>query len=240
MQPLQRRLIPLLQNPRKLRRLLPQIQLLGLPDPGHGTPRLALRVPVLDARDVGDARDDQRAFLAVDLARRVAVVDLRVAQMHREGRVREDEAAAAVGARRDLDGPVLRVGGRAEEVDGCRDAVHAQVDERAAAHGQVEDVGRFAREHLLVAAAVLCVGDACAVEGAEGPDGLLEQLEVGLLDVAEGFDEGGAVGGGGLEEVLEFGDGAAAGFFEDDVLLREEHLFGLCVVEDVGAGDVDG
>jgi hypothetical protein len=244
---LQRRrslLVLLIEYPRKLLCLLLHVHLrLRIPQrPSQLLALLALRVPVRNTRDIRRSVDAQRALLAVDFARRKALVALGLVDLHAEAVVLQQDDAAAVDSRAADEGDVSLGFGRSEEGDCEGHGVDADVDERSAGEVEGEDVGCLAGEDIVVARAVRCVGQAGAVYGSQTlllVDFLAEELEVCFLDVAEGFDQEDFVFFCGREEVVELGRRAGCGFLEDDVLAGLQELFGVGVVVGVGRGDVD-
>jgi hypothetical protein len=146
---------------------------------------------VRNIRDVSRGIEAHGALLAVNLARRKALVALGLVDLHAEAVVLQHDDAAAVDACAADERNVRLRFGRSEEGDCEGDRVDADVDKAAAGEVEGEDVWGFTREHVIVARAVGGVGQAGAVDGAQAL--LLEQLcaqelEVCFLDVAEGFD----------------------------------------------------
>jgi hypothetical protein len=237
-------LILLTKNPRKLLRFLLHIHLrLLIPQrPSQLLALLALRIPVRQTLNIRRAIDAQRAFLAVDLARRETLVTLGVVDLHAEALVLQDNDSAAVDARAADEGDVALRFGRAEECDGERDGVHADVDEAAAGEVEGEDIGGFAGEDVVVARAVGCVSEAGAVDRAEAfllVDEVAEEFVVCFLNVAEGFDQEDFVLFRGSEQVVKLFGRGRRGFLEDDVFAGLQELFSVGVVVGVGRGDVD-
>ena len=150
---------------------------------------LRLCINKLHAGNIRHGIDPQRALLAVHLAGRGTAIALTLQHGDGKALVAQDNRPAAIRARGHDNRVVRRAPRRAEQRNRRRHAVHADVDQRAAAELQAEDVGRLARQHRAVAAAVAGVRQRRAVDGPHKRQRRPQRLEVALLQVPVGLEE---------------------------------------------------